>query len=99
MGILDDSKKLLIDHNLDLIGCMDLRHLAVRNGSVPGKLGLKSLAFHYLNVHLNKVRIHLWLCVMCMGSFCVIDMKTCLQKCESLYILSMKGQRSPIGMF
>eukprot|EP00088_Acartia_fossae_P022853 TRINITY_DN2395_c0_g1_i1.p1 TRINITY_DN2395_c0_g1~~TRINITY_DN2395_c0_g1_i1.p1 ORF type:complete len:602 (+),score=79.45 TRINITY_DN2395_c0_g1_i1:69-1874(+) len=54
VGILDDSNKLLIDHNLDLIGCMDLRHLAVRNGSVPGKLGLKSLAFHYLNVHLNK---------------------------------------------
>ena len=40
---------------MDLVGCVDLRHLAVRDGSVPGKLGLQSLAQNYLNVHLNKV--------------------------------------------
>jgi len=54
VGILEDSNKLLVDHNMDLVGCVDLRHLAVRDGSVPGKLGLQSLAQNYLNVHLNK---------------------------------------------
>jgi hypothetical protein len=54
VGIIEDSNKLLVDHNLDLVGCVDLRHLAVRDGSVPGKLGLQSLAHCYLNVHLNK---------------------------------------------
>ena len=55
VGILEDSNKLLVDHNLDLVGCLDLRHLAVREGSIPGKLGLQSLAHFYLDVMLDKV--------------------------------------------
>jgi len=54
VGILEDSNKLLVDHNLDLVGCLDLRHLAVREGSIPGKLGLQSLAHFYLDVMLDK---------------------------------------------
>ena len=55
VAVLDDAEKLLIDHNLEVSGCLDLRHLAVRQASVPGKLGLQSLAQEYLGVHLDKV--------------------------------------------
>ena len=53
--MLDDSKKLLIDHHLDVAGCVDLRHLAFLQDSAPGKLGLESLALNYLGVQLDKV--------------------------------------------
>jgi len=54
VSILDDSHKMLVDHNLELTGCVDLRHLAVLETSTPGKLGLQSLAEQYLSVQLDK---------------------------------------------
>jgi len=54
VAVVDDSKKLLVDHNLEVAGCVDLRHLAVRQESAPGKLGLESLALTYLGVQLDK---------------------------------------------
>jgi len=54
VAVLDDGEKLLVDHNLEVAGCMDLRHLAVRQESLPGKLGLQSLALQYLSVELDK---------------------------------------------
>ena len=34
VAVVDDSKKLLVDHNLEVAGCVDLRHLAVRQARV-----------------------------------------------------------------
>jgi len=58
VAVLDDSQKLLADYGLDLVGCVDLRHLVLdfrcRNSGHPGKLGLESLASEILGVSLDK---------------------------------------------
>ena len=55
VAVLDDASRLLIDYNMEVGGCVDLRHLAVRAHSAPGNLGLDSLAHKYLAVQLDKV--------------------------------------------
>ena len=55
VSILDDSDKMLVDYNVEVASCVDLRHLAVLQSSAPGKLGLQSLAEEYLSVKLDKV--------------------------------------------
>jgi len=59
VAILDDSHKLLVDYSLDLIACLDLRHLLLdfqcrTIKDHPGKLGLESLAYKILGVKLDK---------------------------------------------
>ncbi|XP_023343406.1 exonuclease 3'-5' domain-containing protein 2 [Eurytemora carolleeae] len=54
VAVLDDSSKLLVEHQLDVLGCLDLRHLAVLQQDKPGKLGLEALALNYLGVQLDK---------------------------------------------
>jgi len=54
VSVLDDSDKMLVDYNVEVASCVDLRHLAVLQSSAPGKLGLQSLAEEYLSVNLDK---------------------------------------------
>ena len=55
VGISEDKRKLLEDWRLDMVSCVDLRHL-VLHSSWPhqGKLGLESLARIVLGVSLDK---------------------------------------------
>ena len=76
MAVLDDGEKLLVDHNLEVAGCMDLRHLAVRQESLPGKLGLQSLALQYLSVELDKV-----------ASLFLPKLKSCKNMTKSKFII------------
>jgi len=54
VAILDDAKKLLVDYNIDLNGCVDLRHLVVRYTDHSERLGLDNLASTFLGVTLDK---------------------------------------------
>jgi len=54
VAILDDSKKLMIDYGLDVLSCVDLRHLVVKYWKHQGKLGLEALADIVLGVKLDK---------------------------------------------
>jgi len=54
VAVLDDSKKLITDFGMDVVSCVDLRHLVVRYWTHQGKLGLEALAFLVLGVQLDK---------------------------------------------
>jgi len=54
VAVLDDSKKLITDFGIDVVSCVDLRHLVVRYRTHEGKLGLEALAFMILGVKLDK---------------------------------------------
>ena len=54
VAVLDDSKKLITDFGIDVVSCVDLRHLMVRYRTHEGKLGLEALAFMVLGVKLDK---------------------------------------------
>eukprot|EP00092_Neocalanus_flemingeri_P045105 GFUD01050253.1.p1 GENE.GFUD01050253.1~~GFUD01050253.1.p1 ORF type:complete len:571 (+),score=175.73 GFUD01050253.1:246-1958(+) len=54
VAVLDDSTKLISDFGLDVVSCVDLRHLVVRFCTHQGKLGLEALANLVLGVQLDK---------------------------------------------
>ena len=54
LAVLDDSKKLITYFGIDVVSCVDLRHLVVRYRTHEGKLGLEVLAFMVLGVKLDK---------------------------------------------
>jgi len=54
VAVLDDSTKLITDFGVDVVSCVDLRHLVVKLWTHEGKLGLETLAYIVLGVQLDK---------------------------------------------
>jgi len=54
VAVIDDSKKLITDFGIDVVSCVDLRHLVVKYWTHYGKLGLETLACIVLGVKLDK---------------------------------------------
>jgi len=54
VAVIDDSIKLITDFGLDVVSCVDLRHLVVKFWTHQGKLGLETLAYLVLGVQLDK---------------------------------------------
>jgi len=54
VAVIDDSKKLITDYGVDVVSCVDLRHLVVRYWTHQGRLGLEALAQLVLGVKLDK---------------------------------------------
>ena len=54
VAVTDDKSRLLSDYDMDVSGCVDIRHLVVHHWNHQGKLGLEGLASHILGVKMDK---------------------------------------------
>ena len=54
VAVTDDKSRLLADYEIDVAGCVDIRHLVVNHWTHQGKLGLEGLASHILGVKMDK---------------------------------------------
>lgn len=56
VGIQEDAQKLLLDHNIDVRGCVDLRHIVTLFPELYGFTagGLRTLSSEFLDVILDK---------------------------------------------
>ena len=54
VAVTDDKSRLLADYEMDVAGCVDIRHLVVDHWTHQGKLGLEGLASHILGVKMDK---------------------------------------------